>query len=99
MGRVFINGKEVTNPAARFGLKLLGILIGGLIASVVLFLVLPAVGVVVLGTVGIALGVVLLVLLAVPVIAVGGSLLGILCAPLAVLSSIFGGRGRHRDWD
>lgn len=100
MGHVYINGKEITNPVAKFFIKLLAVLIGVLVVALVLFLVLPAVGIVVVGALGIALIAVLLVVLAVPVFAVGGSVLGLLCAPLAAVSSICGERRRRRDqWD
>lgn len=100
MGHVYINGKEISNPVAKFFIKLLAVLVGVLVVALGLLLVLPAVGIVVAGALGIALISVLLVVLAVPVFAVGGSVLGLLCAPLAAVSSICGGRRQRRGhWD
>jgi len=100
LGHVYINGREITNPVARFFIKLLALLIAGAVVALVLFLVLPAVGVVVVGAVGIAIVAVVLTLLAVPVFVVGGSVLGVLLAPLAAVSRIFFPRRRYyRDWD
>ena len=100
MGTIYINGREITNPVAKFFVKALAIIIVGIVLALVLFLVLPAVGIVVIGAVGIALVAVLLVVLAVPVFAVGGSVLGMLLAPLSILGRIFFPRRRYyRDWD
>src|SRR5690554_2412590 len=100
LSSIYINGREITNPVAKFFIKALALLIVGAVLALVLFLVLPAVGVVVVGAVGIAIVAVVLALLAVPVFAVGGSVLGILLAPLAALGHVFCPRRRYyRDWD
>lgn len=84
-GRVIINGREVTNPVARFLVKLGALIIAGAVVTMVLLIVLPVVGVVVAGAVGIALIAVVLAVLAIPIFVVGGSVVGIILAPFAAL--------------
>ena len=80
-----ISGKEVTNPLGKAAIGALAILIVGLIATAVIFLVLPLVGIAVTLTVGL-MGVILVALgIGVPVLILGGSLLGALLMPFAAL--------------
>lgn len=88
MNTIYINGKEITNPAARLGIKLLAVLAA---AAVIVFVV-PAVGLAVAIALGAVLIAVILALLAVPAAIVCGPILWIILAPLRCLSRIFGCR-------
>lgn len=88
MSTMYINGKEITNPAARLGIKLLVVLA----VAAVIVLVVPAVGLTVAIALGAALIAVALALLAVPVAIICGPLLWVILAPLRLLSRAFGCR-------
>jgi hypothetical protein len=96
MGRIYLNGKEVTNPVAKFFIYLFALIIAAAVVSLVLFVVLPAVGVVTVGAIGLAILAVILAVLAIPVFIVGGSLFGVLMFPFTIISNIFGRRRRYR---
>ena len=66
---VFINGKEVINPVAKWAILVSAMVLGGLITVGVIFLVLPIIGVVltlsvaILSVILVALGIGILVLI------------------------------------
>jgi hypothetical protein len=97
-GRVIINGQEITNPVARFFIQVGAVIFAALVVALVLFIVLPIVGVVVAGSVGLALLVVAIVLLALPILLIGGPLLAIILAPFSILFRGLFGRRRRDDW-
>lgn len=81
--RVVINGREVTNPAAKAVVGMWAILVAGLVGALLMFLVLPLVGIAVTLTAGLA-GVALIALgVGLPVLILGGTVLGVLLAPFA----------------
>jgi hypothetical protein len=82
---IIINGKEVTHPAARMLIKMGAVLLAGLVAAAVVFMVLPLVGIAVTLSVGLV-GVVLIGLgIGLPLIILGSTVLGALLTPLAAL--------------
>ncbi|MDD2283708.1 MAG: hypothetical protein PHS56_05960 [Eubacteriales bacterium] len=91
MNTVYINGKEISNPAARLGIKILVVLA----VAAVVALVVPVVGLAVAIALGVALIAVVLALLAVPMAVFLGPLICILLLPLRLLSWIFGGSRRY----
>ena len=82
---IVINGTEVRNPAAKALIGMWAVVCAGLVAAVAIFLVLPLVGIVVTLSVGLV-GVVLIALgVGIPVLILGGTILGVLLAPFAAL--------------
>lgn len=97
MGRIIINGREITNPVAAFFIKVGALLLAAAIIVLVLGLVLPIVGVAIASALGLALLIVLIVLLAIPIFLIGGPILAILVAPFAILfRGLF--RKSRDDW-
>jgi hypothetical protein len=90
--RIVINGKEVDNPLAKAALGMLAVIFFGLFAAVVVFLILPLLGIAV--TLAVGLLAVLLVALGVgiPMFVIGGAVLGAILTPLAAI-----GEKRQRD--
>jgi hypothetical protein len=84
--RIVINGKEVDNPIAKAALGMLAVIFFGAFAAVVVFLILPLLGIAV--TLAVGLLAVLLVALGVgiPMFIVGGAVLGAILTPLAAVS-------------
>ncbi|MDD2283609.1 MAG: hypothetical protein PHW26_04990 [Eubacteriales bacterium] len=91
MSTMYINGKEITNPAAKLGITLLAVLAA---AAVIVFVV-PAVGLAVAIALGVALIAVTLALLVIPAAVICGPILWIILAPLRILSRVFCGRRRY----
>lgn len=83
--RIRINEREITNPWVRLLIVLATLLVAGVFASLVIFVVLPLIGIAVTFTVGLVGVLILALLIAVPLI-VGGALLGAL---LSILFSPF----------
>jgi hypothetical protein len=83
--RIVINGREVTNPAAKAVIGTVAVLVAGLLAAAVIFVVLPLVGIAVTLAVGLV-GVVLVALaVGIPLMILGGTILGALLTPRASL--------------
>lgn len=84
--RIVINGKEVHNPVVKAALGMLAVIIFGVFAAVIVFLILPLLGIAV--TLAVGLLAVLLVALGIgiPMFILGGALLGAILTPLAVIS-------------
>jgi uncharacterized RDD family membrane protein YckC len=83
--RIVINGKEVTNPVVRALFGMFALLVVGVIAALAIFLILPLVGIVVTVSVGLV-GVLLVALgVGIPLMILGGTLIGALLTPFAVL--------------
>lgn len=98
-GRIYINGREVKNSVARFLIKMGALIIVAAVVTLVLLIVLPLVGVAVVGAVGIALATVVVTVLAIPLFWVGGSAVGIIFAPFAALFRGLFGRPRDHYYD
>ena len=82
---IVINGREVTNPVAKAAIGMVAVLFAGLVAAAVIFIVLPLVGIAVTLSVGL-IGVVLVALgVGIPVLILGGAILGALLTPFAAL--------------
>ena len=97
---VYINGRKLTNPVAVMGIKLAVQLAVAAAAALVFLVILPAIGIVVVGAAGLAFAVAVPALLLAPLLAVGGSLLGILLTPLALLVRILRPRPKYyREWE
>jgi hypothetical protein len=84
--RIVINGKEVDNPIAKAALGMLAVIFFGVFAAVVVFLILPLLGVAV--TLAVGLVAVLLVALGIgiPMFILGGAVLGAILTPFAARS-------------
>jgi len=82
---IVINGREVTNPLAKAAIGTGVVLFSGLIAAAVIFIVLPLAGIVVTLSIGLV-GVVLVALgVGIPILLLGGTILGALLTPFTVL--------------
>lgn len=80
-----INGKAVTHPVARTAIGMAAVLGVGVVAAMVIFLVLPLVGIVVTLSVGLV-GVVLFALgVGIPVLILGSAILGVVLVPFGAL--------------
>lgn len=90
--RIFINEKEYTNPVVKYGLAL-AVLVGAIaISALVVFVLLPAIGI----TIALAMG--LVIVLAVGIFAATVSLVlgsAILSLLLAIADRLFGRPGRY----
>jgi len=74
--QVIINGKEVTNPFAKAGLAFVAILIAALVTSVVVFVLLPIIGVAVTLSVGLIAIFLVSTIMGIMALAFGAVLLG-----------------------
>jgi len=84
--RIVIDGKEVDSPVVKVALGMLAVLFFGAFAAVVVFLILPLLGIAV--TLAVGLVVILLVALGIgiPMFILGGAVLGAILTPLAAMS-------------
>ena len=83
--RIVINGKEVDNPVVKAALGMLAVIFFGVFTAVVVFLILPLLGIAVTLAVGL-LAVLLVVLgIGIPMFILGGAALGAILTPLAVI--------------
>ena len=84
--RIVIDGKEVDSPVVKVALGMLAVLFFGAFAAVVVFLILPLLGIAV--TLAVGLVVILLVALGIgiPMFILGGAVLGMILTPLAAMS-------------
>ena len=83
--RIVINGNEVTNPVTKAAIGTVTVLFTGLTTAAVLFLVLPLVGIVVTLTVGLVAVMVVALIVGIPLVILGGTLLGAILTPFAML--------------
>lgn len=79
---IFLNGKEITNPAAKFGIAFTAILFNALVMAVVVFVILPFIGIVVTVSVGFVAIVVVAFLVGFMVLVLGAALFGWLFGPV-----------------
>ncbi len=80
-GKIVINGKEISNPWARFFMILGAVTFSGIIAALVITIVLPLVGVVISFSISLVVGILSLVFFGIPFLLLGGALIGLILAP------------------
>lgn len=79
--QVVLNGKEVINPIAKAALALGAILIAALVTAVVVFVLLPIIGVAVTLSVGFAAIILVATIMGITTMIFGAVILGLLFAP------------------
>jgi len=82
-------GREVQHPILKFLCGAIGLLIAAAVLGVVLFVVLPAVGLIVALVLGIVAVLLLALLIGIPVLVVGALLIGLLLLPFELLTRLF----------
>ena len=88
--KIVINNKEVTNPVTKILISLSAFSFSILFAIVVVFLILPFVGVVVTATVGVVITVLVSLVIGVPLLMLVGAIIGIFLKP-------FGGKKKDKE--
>ena len=78
---IVINGKEVTNPVTKVLISLSAFLSSILIAVLLVFFILPFVGIAFAGTVGIMVTVLVSMLIGLPLLLITGGIITLLSAP------------------
>ncbi|MCD5416541.1 hypothetical protein LR032_05565 [Candidatus Bipolaricaulota bacterium] len=83
--RIVIKGKEITNPFAKAVILIFAILVVGGIAALIIFLVLPLIGIIVSLSLGLVAVFLIGLGIGIPLILIGGALVGAIIAPFTVL--------------
>jgi len=83
--RIIVNGKEITNPFAKAVIGIFAVLLAGGITALILFLVLPLVGIIVSLSVGLVAVVLIGLGIGLPLVLAGGVLVGAIMTPFAIL--------------
>ncbi len=92
-----VNGKEVKNPVARFFLGLLVFFLVIVLVGLILFAILPLIGIVVSFSLGLVILIVVAVILGVPLVLIGGSFLMVLFIPFAIIGEFLRGKRKKKD--